>query len=180
MFQLTELTHKLREIFQINRADLDFGIYRILNTRSQEIERYLSQTLPQKVKQALGDNQSEQIAGWQAELEQAQKQAQELGIDPNQSPKVQELQNKIEQAKKVVPITKQRFIAICSPFLAVITKRAILSANAVIKATLMPCRMLAKRCCSIGRIKTSITPNQARISATTVSHWQTVARYFSV
>ena len=100
MFQLTELTHKLREIFQINRADLDFGIYRILNTRSQEIERYLSQTLPQKVKQALGDNQSEQIAGWQAELEQAQKQAQELGIDPNQSPKVQELQNKIEQAKK--------------------------------------------------------------------------------
>lgn len=100
MSQLTELTHKLREIFQINRADLDFGIYRILNTRSQEIERYLSQTLPQKVKQALGDNQSEQIAGWQAELEQAKKQAQELGIDPNQSPKVQELQNKIEQAKK--------------------------------------------------------------------------------
>ncbi|MDO9985730.1 site-specific DNA-methyltransferase [Glaesserella parasuis] len=100
MSQLIELTHKLKEIFQINRADLDFGIYRILNTRSQEIEKYLSQTLPQKVKQALGDNQSEQIAGWQAELEQAKKQAQELGIDPNQSPKVQELQSKIEQAKK--------------------------------------------------------------------------------
>ncbi|WP_341535252.1 restriction endonuclease subunit M [Glaesserella parasuis] len=73
MSQLIELTHKLKEIFQINRADLDFGIYRILNTRSQEIEKYLSQTLPQKVKQALGDNQSEQIAGWQAELEQAKK-----------------------------------------------------------------------------------------------------------
>ncbi|MDP0172766.1 restriction endonuclease subunit M [Glaesserella parasuis] len=100
MSQLIELTHKLKEIFQINRADLDFGIYRILNTRSQEIEKYLSQTLPQKVKQALGNNQSEQIAGWQTELEQAKKQAQELGIDPNQSPKVQELQNKIEQAKK--------------------------------------------------------------------------------
>lgn len=100
MSQLIELTHKLKEIFQINRADLDFGIYQILNTRSQEIEKYLSQTLPQKVKQALGDNQSEQIAGWQAELEQAKKQAQELGIDPNQSPKVQELQSKIEQAKK--------------------------------------------------------------------------------
>lgn len=100
MLQFTELTQKLREIFQINRADLDFGIYRILNTRSQEIEKYLSQTLPQKVKQALGDNKNEQVAGWQIELEQAQKQAQELGIDPNQSPKVQELQSKIEQAKK--------------------------------------------------------------------------------
>ena len=100
MFQLTELTHKLREIFQINRADLDFGIYRILNTRSQEIEKYLSQTLPKKVKQALGDNQSEQIAGWQAELEQAKKQALDLGANPDSLPKVQELQSKIEQAKK--------------------------------------------------------------------------------
>lgn len=45
MSQLAEpFTAKLKEIFQINRADLDFGIYRILNTRSQEIERYLSQT----------------------------------------------------------------------------------------------------------------------------------------
>lgn len=40
MSQLTELTAKLKEIFQINRADLDFGIYRILNTRSAEIERH--------------------------------------------------------------------------------------------------------------------------------------------
>ncbi len=100
MSQLTELTAKLKEIFQINRADLDFGIYRILNTRSAEIERYLSETLPRAVKQAFGDNQSEQVSGWQSELEQAKKQAQELGIDPAQSPKVQELQNKIEQAKK--------------------------------------------------------------------------------
>ncbi len=100
MSQLTELTAKLKEIFQINRADLDFGIYRILNTRSAEIERYLSETLPRAVKQAFGDNQSEQVSGWKSELEQAKKQAQELGIDPAQSPKVQELQNKIEQAKK--------------------------------------------------------------------------------
>lgn len=100
MSQLTELTHKLKEIFQINRADLDFGIYRILNTRSQEIERYLGETLPRTVRQAFDENQSEQLSGWKNELEQAKKQAQELGIDPAQSPKVQELQNKIEHAKK--------------------------------------------------------------------------------
>ena len=100
MPQLNELTHKLKEIFQINRADLDFGIYRILNSRSQEIERYLSHTLPQAVKQALGDNRNEQLANWQAELEQAQKQAQDLGIDPAGSPKVQELQTKIAQSAK--------------------------------------------------------------------------------
>ncbi len=100
MFQLTELTRKLKEIFQINRADLDFGIYRILNTRSQEIERYLSQTLPQKVKQALGDNQSEQIAQWQNELVTLQKTLEDAGSPLESSTKYQELQNKIEQAKK--------------------------------------------------------------------------------
>lgn len=100
MSQLIELTRKLKEIFQIDRADLDFGIYRILNTRSQEIERYLSETLPQAVKQAFGENQSEQVLSWTNELEQAKKQAQDLGIDPTQSPKVQDLKNKIVQAQK--------------------------------------------------------------------------------
>lgn len=101
MSYLVELTNKLKNIFQINHtADLDFGIYRILNTRRAEIERYLSETLPYAVKQAFGNNQSEQVSGWKSELEQAKKQAQELGIDPDQSPKVQDLQNKIVSRQK--------------------------------------------------------------------------------
>ncbi|XWY20319.1 site-specific DNA-methyltransferase [Bisgaard Taxon 45] len=100
MSQLSELTRKLKEIFQIDRADLDFGIYRILNTRSQEIERYLTLTLPNAVKKAFGSHQNEQLAQWQSELAQAQKQAQALGADPSQLPKIQELQQKIAQCKK--------------------------------------------------------------------------------
>ena len=100
MSQLAELTAKLKEIFQINRADLDFGIYRILNTRSQEIERYLSQTLPQAVKTALGANQSEQITLWQTELAALQKTLEDAGVPLESSKKYQELQSKIEQAKK--------------------------------------------------------------------------------
>ncbi|XWY21976.1 site-specific DNA-methyltransferase [Bisgaard Taxon 45] len=100
MSQLSELTRKLKEIFQIDRADLDFGIYRILNTRSQEIERYLTLTLPNAVKKAFGSHQNEQLAQWQSELAQAQKQAQALGAAPSQLPKIQELQQKIAQCKK--------------------------------------------------------------------------------
>ena len=37
MASLDELITKLKEIFQTDRADLDFGIYRILNSRSAEI-----------------------------------------------------------------------------------------------------------------------------------------------
>ena len=53
MSKYNELVTKLREIFQIDRPELDFGIYRILNVRAGEINQYLEQRLPEKVKQAL-------------------------------------------------------------------------------------------------------------------------------
>lgn len=62
MAVLTDLTHKLKEIFQIDRADLDFGIYRILNSRNEQIERYLTHTLPQIVNQKLHANHDVQSA----------------------------------------------------------------------------------------------------------------------
>ncbi|MGV2488439.1 UNVERIFIED_CONTAM: hypothetical protein FOS07_31800, partial [Bacillus mycoides] len=52
-----ELVTKLREIFQIDRPELDFGIYRILNARAGEIEHYLSHRLADKVKMALAAGQ---------------------------------------------------------------------------------------------------------------------------
>ena len=55
MASLDELVAKLKEIFQTDRADLDFGIYRILNSRSEEINHYLGRTLPAQVKTALTD-----------------------------------------------------------------------------------------------------------------------------
>jgi len=45
----TELILKLKEVFRSDRSDLDFGIYRILNFRRKEIERFIEEDL---VKQA--------------------------------------------------------------------------------------------------------------------------------
>ena len=53
----TELIAKLGEIFQTDRADLDFGIYKILGSRAKEINGYLSQTLPAQIKSALQNNE---------------------------------------------------------------------------------------------------------------------------
>ncbi len=100
MRQLKELTTKLKEIFQINRADLDFGIYRILNTRSSEIERYLSEALPQKVRQALSEQNNEQANGWQEELKQLENTLQAAGVPFESSAKYQELTAKISDAKQ--------------------------------------------------------------------------------
>ena len=92
-----ELVAKLREIFQIDRPELDFGIYRILNARAGEINDYLQHRLAEKVQAALsqgGAAQQEQVA---RELKDKEAQYQADGIDPATVPKVQELRQKLAQ-----------------------------------------------------------------------------------
>lgn len=54
--QFAQLIAKLQEIFQINQPDLDFGIYRILNSRQTQINEFLQKTLPNKINAALNGN----------------------------------------------------------------------------------------------------------------------------
>ncbi len=51
MTKYKELVTKLKEIFQIDRPELDFGVYRILNQRSDEINEFLEHRLQAKVKE---------------------------------------------------------------------------------------------------------------------------------
>ena len=53
MSKYDDLVRKLKEIFQIDRPELDFGIYRILNTRADEINNYLEKGLKAKVQASL-------------------------------------------------------------------------------------------------------------------------------
>lgn len=92
-----ELVTKLREIFQIDRPDLDFGIYRILNTRAAEINAYLEQRLPEKVKAALNQGSAAQQEHVSRELQEKEAQYQADGIDPGTVPKVRELREKLAQ-----------------------------------------------------------------------------------
>lgn len=88
--KLDDLKKKLRELFQLNRPDLDFGFYRIMHAKQGEIERFLDQDLLPQVKAGL----SGLSAGGSQELEEALKQAKALGVDPESVPKVKELQAK--------------------------------------------------------------------------------------
>lgn len=92
-----ELVAKLREIFQIDRPELNFGIYRILNARASEINDYLQNRLAEKVQTALSsgsDAQREQVA---RELKEKEAQYQADGMNPDTVPKVQELRQKLAQ-----------------------------------------------------------------------------------
>jgi adenine-specific DNA-methyltransferase len=51
--QLERLTGLLKEIFELDKADLDFGIYRILRIRKEAITKFLSEELPKRVRETL-------------------------------------------------------------------------------------------------------------------------------
>ena len=81
MSKFDELVTKLREIFQIDRPELDFGIYRILNARSGEINDYLQNRLSEKVKAALASGGAANLQQLKNELAEGEKQAVALGVD---------------------------------------------------------------------------------------------------
>ncbi len=85
------LKAKLRELFELDKADLDFGIYRILRQRHAEITEFLDKHLEQTVREALtahGDVQNQQV---RQELAAAEENARRLGLEPEAVPKVREL-----------------------------------------------------------------------------------------
>ena len=90
-----KLISKLRELFELDKADLDFGIYRIIAQRQDEIQQFLEHDLKRSVKSVLQDNEGEQLESLQRELEAAIKSMQDLGMEPSSSPKVKELEEKV-------------------------------------------------------------------------------------
>lgn len=92
-----KLQDVLKEIFQLDAADLDFGIYRIMNQKRQDITAFLERDLLPQVRETLQACQSADVSALQEELEHAITAARGLGVDPDSSPRVKELQAQITQ-----------------------------------------------------------------------------------
>ena len=95
MSKYNELVKKLKETFQIDRPELDFGIYRILNARADEINDYLENKLKIKIQSALADAENANKAELEQQLQLSIKAATDAGFLPEKSPKVQELKKKL-------------------------------------------------------------------------------------
>ena len=90
----------LREMFQLDRGDLDFGLYRIMNLKAAEIERFLDHDLLPQVKTVLGNLTDEERTDLEKSLQIAIEQAKALGgIDPEETDKVKELRKRLATAK---------------------------------------------------------------------------------
>ena len=89
---IEKLKDKLSELFQLDQADLDFGIYRIMNARRAEITRFLEKDLLPQVKDSFSIYKSADKAALKADLDKAIEGARSLGVNPNTIPMVMELQ----------------------------------------------------------------------------------------
>ncbi|CAA6803284.1 MAG: Type III restriction-modification system methylation subunit (EC [uncultured Campylobacterales bacterium] len=85
----------LNEIFQLDQSDLDFGIYRIMNTKSKEINEFLDKDLLSSVSKAFSSNDNSAI---QKELDELIKTLTNAGMNADDSPKVQELKDSLSSS----------------------------------------------------------------------------------
>ena len=92
----------LKELFQLDQPDLDFGLYRIMHAISREVTNFLDENLLPQVKQAFSEYKTADKAEIEKELMKAIEQAQSLGAEPETLPKVKALREKL--AKEAVDI----------------------------------------------------------------------------
>ncbi len=93
--KLTKLVGLLKELFQLDQPDLDFGLYRIMHAKSAEVTQFLDKDLLPQVQQAFSLYKTADKAELDKELAKAIEQAKGLGVDPETTQKVKELRAKL-------------------------------------------------------------------------------------
>ncbi|MBB5021362.1 DNA methyltransferase [Desulfurispira natronophila] len=96
----SRLIKKLSELFQLDQPDLDFGFYRIMHAKAQEVQDFIGTDLLKIVADAFGDVDEARKTELKAKIDKEIEAAREYGVaDPENSPKVKEAQAAYEALK---------------------------------------------------------------------------------
>src|SRR6266496_336850 len=106
---LSKFKSLLAELFMFDQADLDFGIYRIMNAKRDEIRRFLDDDLLPQVKQSLAELESGDRAQIETDLTRAIEQANELGVDPETTTRVKQLREQLAGTADIEAIESEVF-----------------------------------------------------------------------
>ncbi len=90
----------LREMFQLDRGDLDFGLYRIMNLKSAEVVRFLDNDLLPQVKTKLNLAGAEEMAELERKIEPAAATIREMGLNPDDSPVIRQQRERLAEMRK--------------------------------------------------------------------------------
>ena len=98
--KLGRLRALLREMFQLDRGDLDFGLYRIMNRKAAEITAFLDRDLLPQVQDALKGTSAEHRERVDRDLQETLSTLNDLGVrDPEQADKVKDLRRQRDDAR---------------------------------------------------------------------------------
>lgn len=87
MDHYSQLKDLLNELFELNKADLDFGIYRIMNQKRKQVNEFIDKQLPEDIKAILSETQTSDKAELEKELKEMRKKLVELDFIPEENPK---------------------------------------------------------------------------------------------
>jgi adenine-specific DNA-methyltransferase len=90
-----KLKSLLKELFQLDQPDLDFGLYRIMHAKSAEVSQFVDKDLLPQVKAAFALYKTADKAEIEKDLAKAVEQAQGLGVDPETTQKVKDLRARL-------------------------------------------------------------------------------------
>ena len=116
MTNYDKLINTLIEVFMLDKAELDFGIYRIMNQKRKDIEKFLKEDLVPQVRTVLSESLSLDKRALQKELDEAIKSAQALGADPDTLPKVLGLKQRLGEAGDMEAIENEVFSLLANFF----------------------------------------------------------------
>lgn len=87
----TRLIKKLKELFQLDQPDLDFGFYRIMHAKAAQVSEFIEKDLLQTVENAFGESDGAKQAALKGEYEKAVETARSYGApDPENTPQVKD------------------------------------------------------------------------------------------
>ncbi len=86
----------LKELFQLDQPDLDFGIYRVLHAKSAEVSQFLDKNLLPQVNAAFSQYKTADKADLEKELSTVIAGVEEAGMNPDDSPRVMELRARLK------------------------------------------------------------------------------------
>ena len=81
----------MREIFELDKRELDFGIYRVMNLKRKEIEGYLDGTLQKEAQDILAKQAGGKRASLEAERDKLVASLASAGVSLESSSKLQEI-----------------------------------------------------------------------------------------
>lgn len=105
-----KLVSTLRECFMLDQPDLDFGIYRVMNVRRDEIVAFLEKELVPQVKDILRESGSSDRSVLEKELAEALENAKKLGVqDPESLDGVKEVRKRLAGSSDLTALENETF-----------------------------------------------------------------------